>query len=326
MHRSARKQAAPSDAAGARRLRAVIWYGLIAVIVALCATAPMRDANLSFYFAFMMWATLATGINFIAGFAGYMPFGYVAFYGVGAYTAGICVKLLGISPILAIPLAGATGTLLGLLFAPTLRLAGVYFAIVSLSLAVIMQRAITLLPEEMTGGSLGLNLGALTERENGYFAMLIVLVAALVTASWLANSRLGKALRAIRDDAQAADAMGVNIERTRLKAWLLSSLFASLAGGVQAWFTGAFDPQTAFDVLVTAKTVIYAMAGGLGTVLGPVVGTVVLVWVDDLIWRSFPVLNNFLLGLIITLLILFAPRGLVGTLMQRAPRLRAYIM
>ena len=147
-----------------------------------------------------------------------------------------------------------------------------------------------------------------------------------MTASWLARSRLGKALKAIRDDAEAADAMGVNVPRSRLYAWLLAAVFPSLVGGTQAWFTGALDPQTAFDVLITAKTVIYAMAGGLGTVLGPLVGTVALVWVDELIWRSFPILNNFLLGVIIVGLILFAPRGLIGSLMQKFPRLRKIIM
>ena len=141
-----------------------------------------------------------------------------------------------------------------------------------------------------------------------------------------AGPAIGRALKAIRDDPEAAEAMGVNVPRSRLYAWLLATVFASLVGGVQAWFSGALDPQTAFDVLITAKTVIYAMAGGLGTVLGPLVGTVVLVWVDELIWRSFPVLNNWLLGLIIVLLILFAPRGLVGSLMQRYPQLRRFVM
>lgn len=315
-----------NDIRSIRNVRRAIWYSLIVVIALWCVTAPMRDANLSFYFSFMMWATLATGLNFIAGFTGYMPFGYVAFYGIGAYATGIGLKLFGLPIYASVLFGGGVGVLLALLFAPTLRLSGVYFAIVSLSLAVILQRVVSLLPEEITGGSLGMNLGVVTDRIEGYYAMLLVLVVALLTASWLAESRLGRALKAIRDDVDAADAMGVNVGRSRLYAWMLSALFASLAGGVQAWFTGAFDSQTAFDVLVTAKTVIYAMAGGLGTVLGPVVGTIALVGIDEVIWRSFPVLNNFLLGLIIVALILFAPRGIVGTLMQRLPRLRQYVM
>jgi len=314
------------DTRRADTLRRTLWYGLVAIILFWCAIIPLVEGNLSLYFAMMMWVTLATGLNFIAGFAGYMPFGYVAFYGIGAYTTGIAVKILGLSVYLAVPLAGLVGICCALLIAPTLRLSGIYFAIVNLSLAIICQRAIALMPEEFTGGSLGLNLGVITVRTHGYYCMLIILVIALLTASWLARSRLGKALKAIRDDAEAADAMGVNVPRSRLYAWLLAAVFPSLVGGTQAWFTGALDPQTAFDVLITAKTVIYAMAGGLGTVLGPLVGTVALVWVDELIWRSFPILNNFLLGVIIVGLILFAPRGLIGSLMQKFPRLRKIIM
>jgi len=317
---------AEGDTQRADLVRRALWYGLVAIIVAWCALIPPTDGNLSLYFAFMMWVTLATGLNFIAGFAGYMPFGYVAFYGIGSYTTAIAVKILGIPVYLAVPAAGVVGLGFALVFAPTLRLSGIYFAIVSLSLAIICQRVVSLLPDAVTGGSHGLNLGVITVREHGYYAMLLVLVLALVTASWLARSRLGKALKAIRDDPEAAEAMGVNVPRSRLHAWLLAALFPSLTGGIQAWFTGALDPVTAFNVLITAKTVIYAMAGGLGTVMGPLVGTVVLVWVDELIWRSFPVLNNFLLGLIIVVLILFAPRGVIGSIMQRFPRVRRYIM
>lgn len=315
-----------TDVKRQRVIRRGIWYALIVAIVIWCALVPVRDGNLSIYFSFMLGAAMATGLNFVAGFTGYMPFGYVAFYGLGAYVTGIAVKLFGIPVYFAVPIGGGAGMLLALLFAPTLRLSGVYFAIVSLSLAIILQRTIALMPEEITGGSLGMNIGVLTDRVEGYYAMLLVLVLALLTASWLAESRLGRGLKAIRDDSEAAEAMGVNVVRSRLYAWLLSALFASLVGGVQAWFTGAFDTFTSFDVVITAKAVIYAMAGGLGTVIGPVVGTVVLVWADELVWRSFPELNSFLLGLVIAILILFAPRGIIGTLISRFPRLRNYFM
>ena len=314
------------DEAKASRIRHGLWFGLIAVIVVWFGSIPLLDGNQSLYFSLMLWVTMATAFNIIAGFTGYMPFGFVAFYGIGTYAAAILVTIVQISAYIAIPLAGLAGVFIALLFAPTLRLGGIYFAIVSLSLAVILQRIMGLAPEEITGGSGGLNLGRHSVRDEGFYAMLIVLVMALATVTWLARSRLGKALRAIRDDSEAADAMGINVQRARLYAWLLSAFFASLCGAIQAWFTGALDPVTAFDVLVTAKTVIYAMAGGLGTVTGPVVGTVILVWVDELIWRQFPVLNSFLLGLIITLLILFMPRGIIGTLMQKYPRCRRLIM
>ena len=138
-------------------------------------------------------------------------------------------------------------------------------------------------------------------------------------------SRLGKALKAIRDDDAAAACVGIHVPRTRLKAWLLAALFPALAGGIEAWYTNVVDPEYAFHVLITAKSIIYAMAGGFGTIIGPVVGTLALLGIDHLIWQKFPVLNLLLLGLVIVLLMLFLPRGIVGSLLKRYPQLRQYI-
>jgi branched-chain amino acid transport system permease protein len=85
------------------------------------------------------------------------------------------------------------------------------------------------------------------------------------------------------------------------------------------------DTETAFNTLTTAKTVIYAVAGGLGTVTGPIVGAVVMVWLDELIWRRFPLLNLLILGVATVLLVLFLPRGIVGTILRRRPEWRRYI-
>ena len=99
-----------------------------------------------------------------------------------------------------------------------------------------------------------------------------------------------------------------------------------MCGGIEAWYTNVVDTETAFDVLVTAKTIIYATAGGLGTVTGPVVGSVIMVLIDEVIWQQFPLFNLFFLGLIIVLLIQFMPRGIVGTVLKRWPALRRYVM
>jgi branched-chain amino acid transport system permease protein len=308
------------------QMRNAIWAGFAGVLVLWLAIVPLATANLSFGFYLMLWVSMASGFNIICGFAGYLPFGYVAFYGVGAYVTAILVRKLGVSIYLAIPLAGLAGVGLSLIFAKTLKLSGIYFAIVSLALGIICQLVIANLPEEITGGSFGINLGGTPEPVRSFYAMLLVMIATLATVTWVARSRLGAALKAIRDDAEAADAMGVNVPRMRLYAWMLAALFPSLCGAIEAWYTNVIDTGTAFDTLVTAKTVIYATMGGLGTVSGPVVGTVVMLWLDDLIWRNFPIANLFLLGLAVVLLVQFMPRGIVGTLLRRKPRLRRYLM
>lgn len=317
---------ATSVDAGVGRIRNVIWLSALVLLTVTLAVVPPLDGSLSFSFYLMLWITLATGINIIAGFTGYMPLGYVAFYGIGAFTTASLTAQAGWLVYFALPMAGVAGVLLSLILAPTLRLRGIYFAIISLALSIILRLIISNLPQSITGGSFGLNLGADSEPVLAFYAMLAVMLAAVLTAMWLTQSRLGKALRAIRDDPDAAESLGVDVPRSRLKAWVLSALFASLAGGVEAWYTNIVDPQTAFEFLITAKAIIYAIAGGLGTVVGPVAGAIVLVFLDDMIWQQFPVFNVFLLGLIIVILVLFLPRGLVGTLISVRPRLRRYIL
>ncbi|MEO7852597.1 MAG: branched-chain amino acid ABC transporter permease [Rubrivivax sp.] len=325
-----------ADAAGAATTRSAerksaqhIYARLAATMGAIVAIyfvlVPVFDLNIAFHFYLMLWITMATAFNVAAGFSGYMPFGFVAFYGVGAFTTAILVKSLAFPVLLALPFSGVAGVVLGLLFAPTLRLSGIYFAIVSLALAGICRLVISNMPAEITGGSFGLQLGSRAQPVHSFYVMLFVMMLALGTVLWLSRSRLGKALRAVRDDAEAADMMGVNVTRVRLKGWLIAAFFPALCGGVEAWYTNVVDTETAFNTLITAKTIIYAVAGGLGTVAGPIVGSVVMVWLDELIWREFPRLNLLILGLATIGLVLFLPRGIVGTVLRKRPQWRRYI-
>jgi branched-chain amino acid transport system permease protein len=307
-------------------IRNRIWYGLLFALTVWLALVPVTGGNLPFYFYLMLWITMASAFNIISGFTGYMPFGYVAFYGIGAFTTAILTKKLGVPVYFSIPVAGLAGVILSLLFAKTLKLSGIYFAIVSLALSIILRLVITNMPEEITGGSFGISLGSRAEPVKSFYVMLVTLLAALSTAAWLARSRLGKALKAIRDDSEAAAVMGINVPRARLLAWMIAAFFPAICGGIEAWYTNIVDTETAFDILITAKTIIYSIAGGLGTVTGPIVGTVIMVVLDDLIWQQFPLLNLFLLGLVIVLLIQFMPRGIVGTMMRVWPVLRRYIL
>ena len=321
----------PSGAARASERASAdrIYYTLAAVIGGVVGIyflfVPVLDLNLAFHFYLMLWITMASAFNVAAGFSGYMPFGFVAFYGVGAFTTAILVKSLGFPVLLALPFSGLAGVILGLLFAPTLRLSGIYFAIVSLALAGICRLVISNMPENITGGSFGLQLGSRAEPVHSFYVMMAAMLLALGVILWLSRSRLGKALRAVRDDAEAADMMGVNVTRVRLYGWLIAAFFPALCGGIEAWYTNVVDTETAFNTLTTAKTVIYAVAGGLGTVTGPIVGAVVMVWLDELIWRRFPLLNLLILGVATVLLVLFLPRGIVGTVLRRRPEWRRYI-
>ncbi|MBB5213876.1 branched-chain amino acid ABC transporter permease [Parapusillimonas granuli] len=307
------------------QLRIQIAAAVFLAIVAVFCVLPLFASNTSFAFYLMLWIIMASAINISVGFTGYLPFGYVVFYGIGAYATGICYKVLGWPIFPSLLLAGGFGIALAMLFAPTLRLKGVYFGIVSLALATIVRLVISNLPSEITGGSMGLILAGSNNPVLSYYTMLLVLVLTLACVLWLSASSLGKALKAIRDDDGAAACVGINVPRTRLKAWVLAAVFPALAGGIEAWHTNVVDPEYAFHVLVTAKSIVYAMAGGFGTILGPVVGTTALLGIDHIIWQKFPLINLLLLGLVIVLLMLFLPRGIVGGLLRRYPQLRRYI-
>ena len=309
----------------ASRLRLTLVASIAAGLFAYLALVPWVGGNVAFHFYLMLWITMASAFNVSAGFSGYMPFGYVAFYGIGAFTTAILVKKAGLALLFALPVAGLAGLVLALLFAPSLRLSGIYFGIVSLALAGICRLGIANMPEAMTGGSFGLQLGSRAEPISSFYVMLGVMAAALASVVWLSRSRLGKALRAVRDDPEAADMMGVNVPRVRLYGWLICAFFPALCGGVEAWYTNVVDTETAFNTLITAKTAIYALAGGLGTVTGPVVGAIVMVWLDELIWRRLPLLNLLILGIATVGLVLFFPRGIVGSLLRWKPQWRRFV-
>jgi branched-chain amino acid transport system permease protein len=319
----------PPGAARERETADRIYFALVTVgggaLLVYFALVPLIGLNVAFHFYLMLWITMASAFNVAAGFSGYMPFGYVAFYGIGAFTTAILVKKAGFAVLLALPLAGVAGLLLALLFAPTLRLSGIYFGMVSLALASICRLVIANMPEEITGGSFGLQLGSRAEPVASFYVMLAVMVVALVVIVRLSRTRLGKALRAVRDDPDAADMMGVDVTRVRLYGWLICAFFPALCGGVEAWYTNVVDTETAFNTLTTAKTIIYAVAGGLGTVTGPIVGAVAMVWLDELIWRKLPLINLLILGIATALLVLFLPRGIVGMILRLRPQWRRFV-
>jgi branched-chain amino acid transport system permease protein len=178
------------------------------------------------------------------------------------------------------------------------------------------------IPAKVAGGVFGISLSGIYNPLVSYYLALLLMLGAILTVWQLSRSKLGVALKCIRDDPEAAEVMGINVAKCRLQAWLLAALFPSLAGGLNAWYTAVIDPPTAFNLLITVKAIIYAMFGGLGMVFGPIVGATVLYVIDEVIWIRFPFWNLFILGLVLVLLVLFLPKGLLGTLAARYPQWR----
>src|ERR1700677_4675914 len=289
-----------------------------AAVVVLMAGMRSVYANDLILFTFVMFLTLSQGLNIIYGFTGYLPFGYVGFFGAGAYGFAVLVMHFQTPAVPAALFAGVVGVALGLLLTPLLRLSGAYFAIANLaaSLAVLHFIANPAL-EPITRGPYGVSLTGTFDPTYAYAAALVVLALTLGVVVFLKNSRFGLALQAVREDAVSASMAGVDVVRMRVIAWLASALVAGLAGGVYAWYVSVFYPDNVFSGDFSIFAIVFALFGGVATISGPIIGVVILYGIYNLIGFTTPQYFQLIYGLLIMGLVLFLPAGLVSLATRR---------
>jgi branched-chain amino acid transport system permease protein len=274
----------------------------------------------SFALFTMMYVVLALSWNIISGFTGYTSFGHVAFYGIGAYACAILVADYGWHwvPTLFVGalVAGLVAIALGY---PVLRLKGPYFAIAMLGAAE-GTRVVVTVWDSLTHGGLGISFPTTPDTENSiptYYAMLVLLLTTIAVAYGVGHSRFGVRLNAIREDEVAAEALGINVTRYKLVAFVLSAIFPAMAGGIQAYKVLYIEPLSTFFVQITIAMALMAMLGGKGTVIGPVVGAVLLYTAQELTWVNFPTAHLIAYGVFIIVVARFMPRGLMGFAIDR---------
>jgi branched-chain amino acid transport system permease protein len=294
---------------------------IVLPLLLIFALLPGVYQNHLLLFNFVIFLILAQGVNIIYGFTGYLPFGYVGFFGAGAYGFAIMVMHYHASAPLAALVAGAVGVALGLLLTPLLRLSGAYFAIANMaaSLAVLHFVANPAL-EDITRGPYGVSLTGTFNPALAYTAALAVLALTMGIVVFLKNSSFGLALQAVREDPVSASMAGVAVVRMRVIAWLASALVAGLAGGVYAWYVSVFFPDNVFSSDFSIFAIVFALFGGVATVTGPVIGVVALYGVYNLIGFTAPQYFQLIYGLLIMVLVLFLPAGLVSLATRRGWR------
>ncbi len=260
---------------------------------------------------------LASSWNVISGFTGYTSFGHVAFYGVGAYAAAILITDHA-WPWPAAFLAGglAAGALAVVIGWPCLRLKGPYFAIAMLGLAEVL-RIVALTWEGLTYGGSGIPMLPVLSLRGLYFLMGAVALAAVGLGWAVARSRFGLRLLALREDEIGAEMMGINTTAHKLAAFVLSAIVPGVAGGVSAAYVGFIEPISTFAVIITIQMIIMTMFGGRATVLGPVIGAVVLSVVREALWARYPYHYQLLFGVLVVVLVLFMPEGVMGLVRSR---------
>lgn len=266
----------------------------------------------------LIFCMLSLSMQLITGVAGLLTLGHAAFYGIGAYTAAILSTRVGLDAGLTIPASGLVSALFGVLIAlPTMRLVSIYFAVATLGLGEMIY--VTLLNwVSFTRGPLGIGdipplrpFGFdLSSPLGTYFLVAALAALALVVVHRLAHSYYGNALRALREDDQCAEAMGLPVVRLKIEVFAIATFLAGIAGALWAHTTGYVNPadfRFAESILILAMVVV----GGLGSIPGAIVGAALLILLPEAL-RAIGEVRILAVGLIMFLCILFLPKGLFG--------------
>jgi len=291
---------------------------ILAPVVVAFAVLPLIYSNHLLLFNFVVFLVLAQGINVIYGFTGYLPFGYVGFFGAGAYGFSLLVLHAHAHPLPALAAGAVAALLLGVILTPLLRLEGAYFAISTLAASEAVVQIISN-PNltEITQGPYGIRLSGVYAPRLAYGMAVAVLAFTIVVVIYLRNSRFGLALQAIRENPISAGMAGVNVVRARVIAWLLSALIAGLIGAVYAWYISVFYPETVFDLGMSIFAIVFALFGGTATIIGPLGGVAILYGVYNGIGIAAPQYFQLIYGALIMLLVLFLPNGILSLLKRR---------
>lgn len=274
----------------------------------------------------LCFALFACAYNLLMGYAGLLAFGHAAFFGTACYVTGYAAKMWGLTPELAILAGTAAATVLGVVFGwLAIRRQGLYFAMITLALAQIVY--FVALQSPWTGGEDGLQAVPrgrlfgfidLKDTMNLYFFVLAVFLAGFVLIHRIVHSPFGQVLKAISQNEPRAVSLGYNVDRYKLLAFTLSAGLSGLAGGLK---TIVFQLASLTDVLFTTSgdVVLMVLIGGIGTVLGPVAGAIILVTMQNYL-ASFGSWVTIIQGAIFVACILAFRKGLMGVLEERLER------
>ena len=311
---------------------AVVWRRQVAMAVVLllvlCAVPFVADDfQLSIMALVFLFASTGQAWNLMTGYAGQLSLGHALYFGIGAYAMAIVVQKLGITPWLGLPVAFVVGSMLGALVgALGFRFAvrGVYFALLTIAFAELVR----ILVEHWSyvGGTGGIFLGALAPDNEPlqslrgsaaffYYALLATLAVIWAVCCVLVRSRIGYRWRAVREDEDAARAIGVPAFRVKVIAATISGGLTGVCGAWFALLQGSLFPDSVLGVRMSIDIIVAPIVGGLGTLFGPIVGAVVVVASNELskeLAQQFSIngINLIIYGALLMLIVLFAPSGI----------------
>ncbi len=314
--------------------RGDIAFAAAAVLVLAGGFGAQHVVSNPYYFfagyVVVQYVVLATGWNVLGGYAGYINFGPAALYGAGAYTAAALLRESGVPLIVAIAAAGLVGMALGVAMGYlTLRVQGVYFAISTIALVVMLETLVHNI--EYLGGARGLRMvvpeppsWAAGRAQFVFLVLLLIAVLAVALARWIELSWVGRGLRALRASEVAAECAGVATLRLKLVACAVSGGLLAVAGAPYIYYASSVDPATAFSLTLGLNTIAMPLIGGTRSWPGPVIGALLLATVQQTATVTISSeLNVLLVGVVLIVFVAAAPEGIIGLIDRLRWRARA---
>src|SRR5580765_5970124 len=308
-------------------------FAPILIVTALLATVPLITSSnvvLNFLVTALLIALVGQGWNLLGGYGGQYSFGHAAFFGTGAYATAILQMRYGINAWLGLAIGIAAGAAVGaiigaLSFRSGLR--GSYFALVTLAFAEVLRILASVAP--ITGAGVGtlIKLDLRPEafqfqsRAPFYWIILAFMAVSLVLVKWIEHSRFGAYLVAVRENEDAAKAVGIDVFRVKLAAMTLSAAITAAGGCFYAQYFLFLDAGIAYGPWISVEALLAPIIGGLGTVYGPLLGALVVKTLGELtklVTGDAPGLDLIIYGCVLILVVAFAPRGIAGLLRRRA--------
>jgi branched-chain amino acid transport system permease protein len=311
-----------------------LYAGFAVLGLALLPLFIKNDFYLDGLILIFIWSTYAGAWNILAGYAGMMSLGHNAFFGIGAYTSTILLLRFGLTPWVGMLIGGLLSTAIGLLLGLVcFRLRSHYFALATLAFGEVGY-IVSVNWKSLTGGSEGLalpiepsfyNFSFANKLPYVYIGLILFLIVTTISYS-IQNSRLGYYLAAFRENEDAARALGVRTGRVRLIAMGISSFLAATVGTFFAQYIVFVDPSSVIRIQLSVQVALFAIVGGIGTVLGPLIGAILFVPITILLrakmGTSLPGLHMVIYGIILVLILLYMPQGIITKLKECIPALQ----
>ena len=290
--------------------RRLIYIALLVITMAVLACFPLvikKDSNINLLIIILLYVILASSWNILGGYTGQTNLGHAAFFGIGSLTTRY-LWTEGL-PFLPCFLAGGIAAIvLALVIGfPAFKLRGVYFAIGTLALAQILNATVGNVLPEMSYNPAISNYQLVPR----YYLFLVLALITIGAAYILVNSRLGLGMKAVREEEDAAESLGVSALKHKLLALIVSAFFAGLAGGAFAYYHVSYYLNMPFSPLWTFDSIMMAYIGGTGTIIGPVLGSVFFVLIKELLVLNVGEYHLMIFGTLFILVVLFLPGGIV---------------